>query len=55
MSPTYYVVNRRRLCAELEAACRAGDIAGMERALAGLTDLDRAMYGSLLAQETAAS
>jgi hypothetical protein len=46
MSPTYYVVHRVKFDAELEIARKAGDIAGMQRALAGLTALNRAMYGS---------
>jgi hypothetical protein len=46
MSPTYCVVHRVKVDAELEIARKAGDIAGMQRALAGLTALNRAMYGS---------
>jgi hypothetical protein len=46
MSPTYCVVHRVKFDAELEIARKAGDIAGMQRALAGLTALNRAMYGS---------
>jgi hypothetical protein len=45
MSPTRYVVTKARLNAELETARLAGDMPGMQRALAGLTSLRRAMYG----------
>jgi hypothetical protein len=47
MSPTYfYVVHRAKFDAEVEIARKAGDITGMQRALAGLTALNRAMYDS---------
>jgi hypothetical protein len=45
MSPTYYVVHRAKLETELETARRAGDLPRMQVALAGLTGLNRAMYG----------
>ncbi|WP_168212937.1 MULTISPECIES: hypothetical protein [unclassified Bradyrhizobium] len=45
MSPTYYVVHRAKFEADLEAARVAGDMPGMQAALAGLTNLCRAMYG----------
>jgi hypothetical protein len=46
MSPTCYVVQRTRLDTELSIARMVGDIGAMQRALAGLTALNRAMYGS---------
>jgi hypothetical protein len=45
MSPTYHVVLRAKLEAELEAARLAGDMDRTQAALAGLTGLNRAMYG----------
>jgi hypothetical protein len=45
MSPTYYEVHRARLDQELEIARKAGDMPRMQAALAGLTSLNRAMYG----------
>jgi len=45
MSPTQYVVQCAKLDAELDSARTAGDLPWMQRALAGLTALRRAMYG----------
>jgi hypothetical protein len=46
MSPTYYAVQTARLNRECEAARKVGDIPGMQRALRGLTNLRRHMYGT---------
>jgi hypothetical protein len=45
MSPTYYVVHRAKLEAELETARLAGNLPRMQVALVDLTGLHRAMYG----------
>jgi hypothetical protein len=46
MSPTYYAVQTARLNRECEAARKAGDTPGMQRALLSLTNLMRHMYGT---------
>ena len=45
MSPTYYAVQTAKFDADLDAARHAGDIPRLQAALAGLTSLNRAMYG----------
>jgi hypothetical protein len=45
MSPTRFAVRKAQLNAELETARLAGNIKRMQVALAGLTNLYRAMYG----------
>jgi hypothetical protein len=45
MSPTYYAVHLTKLEAELENARLADDFPRMQAALAGLTHLNRSMYG----------
>jgi hypothetical protein len=45
MSPTQFAVRQAKINAELETARKAGDMLRMQIALAGLTSLNRAMYG----------
>jgi hypothetical protein len=46
MSPTQAAVRRMKLNAELELARKAGDLRGMQMALASLTSLNRVLYGT---------
>ncbi|MGA9300722.1 MAG: hypothetical protein WBW45_10840, partial [Bradyrhizobium sp.] len=45
MSPTQFAVRAAEFNKQLEVSRHVGDILRMQRALAGLTSLNRAMYG----------
>ena len=46
MSPTYFAVQMADAERQLERARKAGDITGMQAALAIMTALNRSYYGS---------